>query len=150
MTQLAAKDQSFLHQCRQGLTASLIIGWLCIGLPLVCWVAVWAGRAQVIERLSTSARTSAVASDVAQRVAADRQSLQSLYTTTPLERQLIKQLMRKNEEMLLFYRSSVAGVRMAVLNMALLALLAWGVVLLRSAHCTYRFLRMIATVETHG
>ena len=150
MGQLAPNDQVFLKQCRQGVTATLVVGWLFVGLPLICWVGVWAGRAQMIEQFSASARTSSVDSDVAQRVASDKLQLQSLPTTTRLERQLIKQVMQKNDEMLLFYRSSVAGVRMVALNMGLLALLAWGVVLLREAYFARRCLRMIAVLESHG
>ena len=150
MGQLTVKDRSFLRQCHQGLTVSLIMGWLCSGLPLIGWTSLWAGRAQFIDRFSASARRSDVDSAVAQRVAADREFLQSLSTTTPLERQLVKRLMQKDGEILLFYRSSVAGVRMMVLNMGLLGLLAWGLMLLRSAHSTRRFLGMIATLETHG
>lgn len=148
MAELTIEDQAFIQRVRKRMKTKRITGWVCIAIPILCWMLVVVNAHWLIQRMEQFLRTPpSIFVPVGQRVNAENARLRTLRTATPLEGQLADRLIRTNEALLVSSAVNLLVIFVLTAKLALTWLLIMGVLMLVSARRDRRWLKLLETVE---
>ncbi|MBI1992112.1 MAG: hypothetical protein HYY59_03615 [Candidatus Omnitrophica bacterium] len=138
---LTPKDQLVLQRSRKHLKGLFVSGWVLTVLSLFIPVVIAANYHYLFSEFENISRSAT------EKLQAESNRLKSLQTTTPLERELVGELVERNLQLGTLLRRHVTASIMIVVAVLVGGLLHQGVSLLTQAYVQRRYLRIIDALE---